>query len=55
MEVDAQIALRMAKAQIQEAIRHVEHRRAARHRGGGGSLLRRLGAALVWLGHRMQG
>jgi hypothetical protein len=54
MEVDAQIALRMARARIQEALRRADEWRAVRDARTGGSLRRRLGAALVRLGQRMQ-
>jgi hypothetical protein len=54
MELDEQIALRMARARIQAAIHDAELRRAVRATRGSRSLRRRLGAALLWLGHRMQ-
>jgi hypothetical protein len=53
MELDPQIALRMANARIHEAVRRAEQWRDARDTRAA-SLRRRLGTALVWLGHRMQ-
>ena len=55
MEIDEQIALRMAQERIEDALRAAEQRRALRSARGRSSARVRLGSALVRLGHRMMG
>jgi len=51
MELDEQIALRMAQARIEEAVRAAEQRRALRAASPGRSFRARLAGALARLGH----
>jgi len=55
MDIDEQIALRMARERIDEALRAAEQRRALRSGQARRSARVLLGSALVRLGHRMLG
>jgi len=55
MDLDEQIALRMARERIEEAVHAAEQRRALRAGRARSSPRARLGSALVRLGHWMMG
>jgi hypothetical protein len=54
MEFDEQIAMRLAKDRMEEAVREADERRAARAGRGGRSLRARLGSALDRFSHWMR-
>lgn len=55
MDLDEQIALRLAQERVEEALQTAEYRRALRSARAHSSARVRLGNALVRLGHWMMG
>jgi len=55
MDLEEQVALRMAKERIEEAVRAAEQRRAIGFERAARPVRVRLGSALVRLGHWMKG